>query len=70
MIEIFGHSENFLVNNGGEFDIDEFRGFYKNLNIRIKTTAVESSWSNGLIEWHDPVIAEAVRKTKDYILDP
>lgn len=39
--------------------------FNENLNIRIKTIAAQGTWSNGLLETRDPIIAEAVRTTKD-----
>ena len=51
----------------GEFDNVQLRDIYKNLNIRIKTVPVESPWSNGLVERHDAIIAQGVRKTKEYI---
>ena len=51
----------------GEFDNVQLRDIYKNLNIRINTVPVESPWSNGLVERHDTIIAQGVRKTKEYI---
>ena len=36
-ISIFGSAKKFLVNNGGEFDNDEFRPLCENVNIRIYT---------------------------------
>ena len=49
-VKIFGYSKKMLVDNGGEFDNQEFQDFCENLNIKIKTTAAESPWSNGLVE--------------------
>ena len=37
------------MDNGGEFDNDDFRSMCENLNIHICTTATESPWSNGLV---------------------
>eukprot|EP00111_Clytia_hemisphaerica_P021079 TCONS_00062116-protein len=55
-IKIFGYPNKFLVDNGGEFDNQEFQDFCENLNIKIKTTAAESPWSNGLVERHNGII--------------
>ena len=38
-----------------------------NLNIRICTTAADSSWSNGLIERHNAILGLTVTKTMEYI---
>ena len=48
-IKIFGNSKKMLLDNWGEFDKQEFRDFWKNLNVKIKTTAVEGPWSNGMV---------------------
>ena len=61
-ITIFGYPKKFLMDNGGEFHNDEFHDYCENLSITIKTTAAESSWSNGLIERHNGIIGESVRK--------
>ena len=61
--KIFGYPETFLVDNGGEFDNEDFRDFWENLSVRIKTAA-ESAWSDGLVERYNARIAEAARKTK------
>ena len=64
-IKIFEYWRNFFVDNGGEFDNEDFRDFYENLSMKIKTAATESAWSNGIVERHNAIIVEAVRKTKD-----
>ena len=61
-IKNFGYSHKLLVDNGGEFDNQEFQDFCENLNIKIKTTAAESPWSNGLVERHNGIIGENVTK--------
>ena len=55
------------MDNGGEFNSEQFGDFCGNLNIRINTTAAKSSWSTGLVERHNTVIAEGVRETKENI---
>ena len=61
-IRIFGHPKKVLVDNGGEFDNSEFIDFCENMNIKVKTTAAESPWSNGMVERHNGVIGESVTK--------
>ena len=43
---VFGHPQKFLVDNGGEFNNSEFHEFCESLNVKVKTTAAESPWSN------------------------
>ena len=52
-ISTFGCAIKFLVDNGGEFDNDNFISLRKNLNISICKTAYESPKSNGFIERHN-----------------
>ena len=66
-IKTFGYLQKFLVDNGGEFNSEQFRDFCQNLNIRINTTAAKRPWSTGLVERHNTAIAEGVRKTKENI---
>lgn len=61
-IGTFGCAGKFMVDNGGEFDNSEFIDFCEKLNIRIVTTAAESPWSNGIVERHNAIIGETVRK--------
>ena len=61
-IKIFGYPKKILVDNGGEFNNQDFRDFCENLNITIKTTAAESPWSNGLVERHNAIMGEGVSK--------
>ena len=61
-IAIFDRSsKSFLIDNGGEFNNSEFISFCENFNINIKTTAAESSWSNGLVG-HNGMLGNNVRK--------
>ena len=64
-ITIFGSAKKFLVNNGEEFDNDEFRSLCENVNIRICTTAAESPWSNGIVERHNATLEFSVQKIMD-----
>ena len=62
-IAIFGSPKGFLVDNECEFNNSEFISFCENLNINIKMIATESPWSSGLVEHHNGVIGNTVRKT-------
>ena len=58
---IFDHPNKILVDNGGESDNIDFQKLCVNFNIRICTTAVESPWSNDLIERHNAVLGLTVQ---------
>ena len=64
-IQIYGAPEAFLTDNGGEFNNSAFRELGEKFNINIKTTAAYSPWSNGLVERHNAIMAEMVKKTKE-----
>ena len=59
-ISIFGSAKKFLLDNGGEFDNDEFRSLCENVNIRICTTAAVSPWNNGIVERHNATLGFSV----------
>ena len=59
-IAIFGSPKSFLIDNGGEFNNSEFISFCENFNIKM--TAAESPWSYGLVEHHNGVLGNTVRK--------
>ena len=61
-IAIFGSSESFLVDNGDEFNNSEFISFRENFKINIKATAAESPWPNDLVERHNGVLGNTVKK--------
>ena len=61
-IEIFGHPNKILVDNGGEFGNTQFQMLCENFNIRICTSAAESPWNNGLIERHNAILGLTVTK--------
>ena len=62
-VSYFGAPDIFLTDNGREFDNEEFRDMAQNLNIVVKTTAAQSPWSNGLVERHNGVLGNMVKKT-------
>ena len=64
-IAYFGAPEQFLSDNGGEFDNEKFRDSAQNLNIIVKTTPAQSPWSNGICERHNAVINDMVVKTME-----
>ena len=61
-IRIFGHPESFLVDNGGEFDNEDYREMCERFNVRLKSTAAESPWSNGLCEKANDILGNMVSK--------
>ena len=62
-ISYFGYPKKFLSDNGGEFSNERFREMNEKLNIETATTAAESPFSNGMVERHNFIIAEAMHKT-------
>ena len=61
-IVIHGTPLKFLSDNCGEFANEEFINLCEQFNITVKRTAAESPWSNGLVERHNLVIAEMLKK--------
>ena len=61
-ISVYGTPEKFLSDNGGEFNNPSLRELCEKCNIVVLTTAAESPWSNGLVESHNRVVADMVRK--------
>ena len=64
-ISYFGYPRKFMSDNGGEFSNEKFREMNEKLNIETATTAAESPFSNGMVERHNLVLAEAMHKTID-----
>ena len=70
-IAYFGAPKKFLSDNGGEFSNDRYREMNEKLNVETMTTAGESPFSNGIVERHNQILAEAFRKTlSDVKCDP
>lgn len=63
-IRLFGSPDYFLSDNGGEFINDEMIEMAEQFNIFPKTTAAESAWSNGMVERHNEILADLVRKVQ------
>ena len=60
---IFCNSQTFYFSdNGVEFDNEDYQQINEKLNIETSTTAVESSFSNGSVECHNLIVAEAIEK--------
>ena len=58
----FGPPKKFLVDNGGEFDNEEYREMSEQFNVEICTTAAYSPWSNGICERNHYIVDTCVQK--------
>ena len=58
----FGPPKKFLIDNGGEFDNEEYRELSEQFNVEICPTAAYSPWSNGICERNHYVIDVCVQK--------
>ncbi len=63
-IGVHGPPQKLFSDNGGEFNNDEVKDMAENFNIEVKTTAVYSPWSNGLLEHHNQTLTEIIMKVK------
>ena len=64
-ISIYGTPLSLLSDNGREFNNKDLIELGEKCNIRIKTTAAESPWSNGLVERHNAIIGDMILKTRE-----
>ena len=64
-IGIFGAPQFILSDNGGEFQNEKMRIMLEKFNIRMKSTAAESPWSNGVCEKWVGLIKNSIRKLKE-----
>lgn len=64
-VQLFGAPGKFLSDNGGEFFNEEFVELAEKFNIKVKVTAAESPWSNGMCERHNGLVALNVSKILD-----
>ena len=62
---LFGHPDQSLCDNGGEFCNQDFLDMCRNLDIDMKTTSAFSPFSNGVVERHNALLAEMVYKIRD-----
>ena len=61
-ISIFGTPKQFLSDNGLEFNNEDYKEMAEKLNTKVKTTAAESPWSNGVNKRHNGILGEMIRK--------
>ena len=66
-ISYFGCPKKFLSDNGGEFANKSSIHMCTKLNIEVATTAGEPPFSNGTVERHNKVLAEAMQETLDVV---
>jgi len=59
---VFGAPKNMLTDNGCEFNNSEMRELGEAFNMKIRTTAAERPWSNGVCERANAVIGSSVAK--------
>ena len=59
---VYGSPIGFLSDNGGEFANAEFLSLCESFNVKVKTTAAESPWSNGTVERNNQTIARSMDK--------
>ena len=59
---LFGAPGQILSDNGGEFNSDDFRIMGEQLNTRVRTTAAEAPWSNGINERHNGTLGRMIDK--------
>ena len=58
----FGPPKKFLVDNGGEFNNEEYRELAEQFNVEVCATAAYSPWSNGICERNHYVVDNCVQK--------
>ena len=61
-IAIFGAPKTILLDNGGEFNNELLHELCEQLNISVKSTAAEASWSNSIVERHNAVLGKMINK--------
>ena len=61
-IQIYGAPGKFLTDNSSKFTNSKFTDIAEYMNITVKKTAVESSFSIGLVERHNFVITDIIDK--------
>ena len=59
---LFGNPKTFSPDNGEEFNNEDFREMGEQLNINIRITGAESPWPNGIVEKHNSVIGNMMKK--------
>ena len=64
-ISYFGPPNRFMSDNGGEFNNSAYRSMNEQLNVITCTTPAESPFSNGIVERHNLVVYENMKKVMD-----
>ena len=64
-ISLFGSPNTIFSDSGGEFVSKEFIDFCENFNMKIKATAAEAPWSNGICERHNAIITDIILKVRN-----
>ena len=64
-ISLFGSPNTIFSESGGEFVSKEFIDFCENFNMKIKATAAEAPWSNGICERHNAIITDIILKVRN-----
>ena len=59
---MFGVTDQFLTDNGGEFFNEHFTELCKRFNIDMKNTAAQAPWSNGMVGRHHVIITHMMDK--------
>ena len=55
----------FFTDNGLEFNKKTFQEMAEKLTLSFKTTAAYFLWSNGIIEHHNVILTEIIKKVKE-----
>ena len=66
-ISLFGSPNAVLSDNRGKFVSKEFIDFCENFNMKVKTTAAEAPWSNGICERLNAIITDIILKVSNDI---
>ena len=70
-IKHHGCPKKFLADNGGEFANEKYKEMNEKLNIEVCHTGAKSPWSNGMVERHNAVLDECLKKViSDTKCDP
>ena len=64
---VFGPPQRILSDNGGEFLNKDFIELCDKFDIKIKMTAAESPWGNGMVERHHKVLCNTLEMTLEEI---
>ena len=64
-IMYFGAPGTFMSDNGGEFSNELFQELCMDLNIIDAKTAANSAFSNGIVEKHNAVLGDTIKRLLD-----